>query len=278
MQQSAAFKILRTRLKTVPFSENIKRTSSANPYSQILQVTEDGNRNQVTDSAINFPSLLLQFENMQQQHRNHLKDQLQSRKSASAATLSQVFSFFSHIWSCYIWSSRYCCYRRNSCALPPVPHIFWIFCSCGWNFWLCAPVPHGLVFRFPTCQASSSLYSVVSFLVWPLGLPGFAPLWILIRSGTHHRPLTTPNYSVSSGSINAQWLSRSFNFSKWFILQFTRVQSWTWIHTCNEIHRKLKDPDNHVCEFMDPDEDARIVLGAYGAFHSIISLYNTTTV
>ena len=108
MQQSAAFKILRTRLKTVPFSENIKRTSSANPYSQILQVTEDGNRNQVTDSAINFPSLLLQFENMQQQHRNHLKGQLQSRKSASAATLSQVFSFFSHIWSCYIWSSRYC--------------------------------------------------------------------------------------------------------------------------------------------------------------------------
>jgi hypothetical protein len=28
---------------------------------------------------------------MQQQHRNHLKGQLQSRKSASAATLSQVF-------------------------------------------------------------------------------------------------------------------------------------------------------------------------------------------
>uniref|UniRef100_K4A6K3 Vacuolar protein 14 C-terminal Fig4-binding domain-containing protein n=1 Tax=Setaria italica TaxID=4555 RepID=K4A6K3_SETIT len=90
-QQSAAFKILRTRLKTVPFSENLKRTSSANPYSQILQVTEDGNRNQDTQnySAINFPSLLQQFENMQQQHRNHLKGQLQSRKSASAATLLQ---------------------------------------------------------------------------------------------------------------------------------------------------------------------------------------------
>ncbi|KAL6648540.1 hypothetical protein ACP70R_012764 [Stipagrostis hirtigluma subsp. patula] len=90
-QQSAAFKILRTRLKTVPFSENIKRTSSANPYSQILQVTEDGNRNQDTQnySAINFPSLLQQFENMQQQHRDHLKNQLQSRKSSSALTLSQ---------------------------------------------------------------------------------------------------------------------------------------------------------------------------------------------
>ncbi|CAD6202718.1 unnamed protein product [Miscanthus lutarioriparius] len=98
-QQSAAFKILRTRLKTVPFSENLKRTSSANPYSQILQVTEDGNRNQDTQnySAINFPFLLQQFENMQLQHRNHLKDQLQSRKSASALTLSQVFCFCSHI-------------------------------------------------------------------------------------------------------------------------------------------------------------------------------------
>ncbi|TVU47867.1 hypothetical protein EJB05_07483 [Eragrostis curvula] len=85
-QQSAAFKILRTRLKTVPFSENLRRTSSSNPYSQILQVTEDGNRNQDTQnySAINFPSLLQQFENMQQQHRLHLKNQLLSRKSASA--------------------------------------------------------------------------------------------------------------------------------------------------------------------------------------------------
>ncbi|VAI08191.1 unnamed protein product [Triticum turgidum subsp. durum] len=90
-QQSAAFKILRTRLKTVPFSENLKRTSSANPYSQILQVTEDGNRNQDAPnySAIDFSSRLQQFGSMQQQHRNHLKNQLQSRKSASAAVLSQ---------------------------------------------------------------------------------------------------------------------------------------------------------------------------------------------
>ncbi|CAM0872065.1 unnamed protein product [Alopecurus aequalis] len=95
-QQSAAFKILRTRLKTVPFSENLKRTSSANPYSQILQVTEDGNRNQDTPnySAINFPSRLQQFESMQQQHRDHLKNQLQSRKSASAAVLSQEIERF----------------------------------------------------------------------------------------------------------------------------------------------------------------------------------------
>jgi vacuole morphology and inheritance protein 14 len=100
MQQSAAFKILRTRLKTVPFSENLKRTSSVNPYSQILQVTEDGSQNQDAQncSAINFPSLLQQFENMQQQHRLHLKNQLHSGKSASTVVLSQViFAFCSLI-------------------------------------------------------------------------------------------------------------------------------------------------------------------------------------
>jgi hypothetical protein len=106
MQQSAAFKILRTRLKTVPFSENLKRTSSANPYSQILQVTEDGNRNQDTPnySAINFPSRLQQFESMQQQHRDHLKNQLQSRKSASAVVLSQVLFYliFAHLITTFI--------------------------------------------------------------------------------------------------------------------------------------------------------------------------------
>lgn len=131
LQQSAAFKILRTRLKTVPFSENLKRTSSANPYSQILQVTEDGNRNQDTQnySAINFPFLLQQFENMQLQHRNHLKDQLQSRKSASALTLSQVFffcCFCSHVWLCYIPDlSCRCCHIRNSCWKLSV------VCSCS---------------------------------------------------------------------------------------------------------------------------------------------------
>lgn len=128
LQQSVAFKILRTRLKTVPFSENLRRTSSANPYSQILQVTEDGNRNQDTQnySAINFPSLLQQFENMQQQHRNHLKGQLQSRKSASAATLLQVFSFCSHIWL-----SRYCLFLQKKTVVSSLQFrkSFWNFCS-----------------------------------------------------------------------------------------------------------------------------------------------------
>ncbi|XP_008781327.1 protein VAC14 homolog [Phoenix dactylifera] len=89
-QQSAAFKILRTRLKTVTssnFSNELKRTSSGNPYSQILQITEDSNRNQDAANiynALNFPSRLQQFEHMQHLHRMHAKLQLQSRNSTSS--------------------------------------------------------------------------------------------------------------------------------------------------------------------------------------------------
>ncbi|XP_010916213.1 protein VAC14 homolog [Elaeis guineensis] len=89
-QQSAAFKILRTRLKTVPsssFSNDLKRTSSGSPCSQILQITEDSNRNKDAANiynAINFPSRLQQFEHMQHRHRMHAKIQLQSRNSTSS--------------------------------------------------------------------------------------------------------------------------------------------------------------------------------------------------
>ncbi|XP_072971988.1 protein VAC14 homolog [Typha angustifolia] len=93
-QQSAAFKILRTRLKTVPSSalssENIKRSSSGNPYSQILQLSDDSKRNQDAaniHNSINFPARLQQFENMQQQHRQPAKSQ-QQHKSMSNSTLS----------------------------------------------------------------------------------------------------------------------------------------------------------------------------------------------
>lgn len=100
-QQSAAFKILRTRLKTVPSysfnGDQIKRTPSGNPYSQILQhmpsgshISEDGDVNQdVTKSSlhngINFSSRLQQFEQMQRQHRVHTKAQLlaQSRNNST---------------------------------------------------------------------------------------------------------------------------------------------------------------------------------------------------
>ncbi|XP_010926110.1 protein VAC14 homolog isoform X2 [Elaeis guineensis] len=99
-QQSAAFRILRTRLKTVTssnFSNELKRTSSGSPYSQILQITEDSNSNQDAANiynAINFPSRLQQFEHMQHLHRMHAKLQLQSRNSTSST------------WRCINWKTH----------------------------------------------------------------------------------------------------------------------------------------------------------------------------
>ncbi|KAG1334170.1 protein VAC14 [Cocos nucifera] len=94
-QQSATFKILQTRLKTVPSyalnSEQLKRALSGNPYSQILQIADETNKNHDAGnmySAINFPSRMQQFQNMQQRHRIHMKMKLQSRRSTSS-TLSQ---------------------------------------------------------------------------------------------------------------------------------------------------------------------------------------------
>ncbi|XVF43564.1 hypothetical protein PTKIN_Ptkin02bG0049900 [Pterospermum kingtungense] len=95
-QQSAAFKILRTRLKTVPSysfnGDQLKRASSGNLYSQILhhsgsQIAEDGDVNQDNgnlQNGINFASRLQQFEQMQRQHRMHAKSQAQSRNSSTS--------------------------------------------------------------------------------------------------------------------------------------------------------------------------------------------------
>ncbi|KAM7271617.1 hypothetical protein ACFE04_030831 [Oxalis oulophora] len=100
-QQSVAFKILRTRLKTVPSysfngEEQVKRTSFANVDSQITQmptpaqVTEDGNVDQDNNgnshNVIDFASSLQQFEKMQRQHRQHAKLQAQSRKNSSSSS------------------------------------------------------------------------------------------------------------------------------------------------------------------------------------------------
>ncbi|KAF5184427.1 Two-component response regulator orr21 [Thalictrum thalictroides] len=99
-QQSAAFKILQTRLRTVPpysFSgEQFKRASSANSYSQVhisggSHSTEDGDSNQDIGNMpneINFMVRLQQFEHMQHQHRMHTKSQLQAHHSTSS-TISQ---------------------------------------------------------------------------------------------------------------------------------------------------------------------------------------------
>ncbi|RXH70348.1 hypothetical protein DVH24_007604 [Malus domestica] len=98
-QQSAAFKILRTRLKTVPSyafnSEQLRRTSSGNPHQIIphmpscSQIIEDGDINQDSKSShngINFALRLQQFEQMHQQHRQHAKVQAQSHSTSTASS------------------------------------------------------------------------------------------------------------------------------------------------------------------------------------------------
>ncbi|KAL0005217.1 hypothetical protein SO802_012778 [Lithocarpus litseifolius] len=102
-QQSAAFKILRTRLKTVPSysfnGDQFRRTSSGNPY-QILhhmpsgsQITEDGDGMQDggnSHNGINFALRLQQFEQMQYQHRMHAQAQAQSRNSYTTSLSKEV--------------------------------------------------------------------------------------------------------------------------------------------------------------------------------------------
>ncbi|PIN04964.1 hypothetical protein CDL12_22502 [Handroanthus impetiginosus] len=96
-QQSIAFKILWTRLKTVPsysFSgEQFKPLSSRNAFSEAndfggSQTSEDGDvsedqRN--VHNGINFASWLKQFEKVQEQHRLHSKSLALSRYSSSSS-------------------------------------------------------------------------------------------------------------------------------------------------------------------------------------------------
>jgi len=100
-QQSAAFKILRTRLKTVPSysfnGEQFRRTSSGNPYLHHMpsgsQITEDGDRMQDggnSNNGINFALRLQQFEKMQYQHRMHAQAQAQYRNSSTTSLSKEV--------------------------------------------------------------------------------------------------------------------------------------------------------------------------------------------
>ncbi|MBA0815295.1 hypothetical protein Gohar_021056, partial [Gossypium harknessii] len=90
-QQSAAFKILQTRLKTVPSysfnGDQLKHALSGNPYSHhgASQISEDGNKNLNNGNVqndINFTSWLEQFEQIQRQHRLLAKSQAQSRNNS----------------------------------------------------------------------------------------------------------------------------------------------------------------------------------------------------
>ncbi|KAJ8555081.1 hypothetical protein K7X08_000016 [Anisodus acutangulus] len=93
-QQSAAFKILRTRLKTVPSysfkEEHLSRTTSGIPYSQFnYGGGEEGDLNDNSldmHNGINFASKLQQFQQIQKQHHLHLKLQTQSRFVSTSST------------------------------------------------------------------------------------------------------------------------------------------------------------------------------------------------
>lgn len=94
-QQSAAFKILKTRLKAVPsYSFNraqLNREPSGDYYQFLPQmpdgtkedgdVTEDGGSSY---NAINFAARLQQFQKMQQQHRVHTKSRRTSRSLSTS--------------------------------------------------------------------------------------------------------------------------------------------------------------------------------------------------
>lgn len=92
-QQSAAFKILQTRLKTVPphtFSGNkFKQTPAGARDSEIsldmsrgIQI-EDGDGDHNAHDGINFASRLQQFEQMQRKHCMLSRSQSQSHSSNS---------------------------------------------------------------------------------------------------------------------------------------------------------------------------------------------------
>lgn len=126
MQQSAAFKILQTRLGTVPpysFSgeQQFRRTSSSShmpnhrassrQHYQDDDYNEDNhnedNNNMATSTSssnhngINFMLRLQQFEQMQHQHRMNTKSQLQARHSTSSTLSSHQVFFSKHYYFCF---------------------------------------------------------------------------------------------------------------------------------------------------------------------------------
>ena len=97
IQQSAAFKILKTRLKAVPSysfnNELFRRTAPGNPYRNLhhmsseSQISEDGDvpvDGGSSHNGINFVARLQQFEQMQHQHRMHAKAHLHSRNTSTS--------------------------------------------------------------------------------------------------------------------------------------------------------------------------------------------------
>jgi len=96
MQQSAAFKILRTRLKTVPsysFSgEQLQNTSLGTSHIRGPNhiPVQDGEVKQ-DKQGINFALRLQQFEKMQRQHRARAKSQAKSQNTSASKVISNCY-------------------------------------------------------------------------------------------------------------------------------------------------------------------------------------------
>ncbi|QHO20589.1 hypothetical protein HN51_063026, partial [Arachis hypogaea] len=107
MQQSAAFKILKTHLKAVPSysfnGEQLKRTPLGNPYQFLhqmpggSQITKDGDITMDggnSHNGINFAARLQQFQQVQHLHRLHSKAQnmveAQKQKEPRRPQLSEI--------------------------------------------------------------------------------------------------------------------------------------------------------------------------------------------
>ncbi|GER31080.1 protein VAC14 homolog [Striga asiatica] len=104
-QQSVAFKILRTRLKTVPsysFSgEQLKRLSSGHAFSEVinnfdeLHIMEDGESSEDhrdVYNGINFAASLQQFQQVQGQHREQSKSHGLARCSSTSTKVFNTLS------------------------------------------------------------------------------------------------------------------------------------------------------------------------------------------
>lgn len=106
MQQSAAFKILKTRLKAVPSysfnREQLNRMPSGDYYEFLPQMpdehkkkdkdgdaTEDGGSSY---NRLNFTERLNEFQEMQKKHRVHTKSQRTTRSLSTS--LPKVAGFF----------------------------------------------------------------------------------------------------------------------------------------------------------------------------------------
>jgi len=120
MQQSAAFKILKTRLKAVPSysfnGEQLKKTSSGNPYNFLQnmsggsQINEDGevalDRGNSLN-GINFAARLQQFQQMQHQHRVHFKTQTPKTSSSSSKVATLFIVHVTTFRDCYLEANTY---------------------------------------------------------------------------------------------------------------------------------------------------------------------------